>query len=117
MDLWPTFAHIIGAEKPDELLLDGQDISSLLLKGEALAEPRPFLYYSRNGNPEAIRLGKWKLHIDKQIGWNKSELGDFEVSLYDLDLDVSEQNNVVSDHPDIVDQMSKLLLQIDSELE
>ena len=52
-------------------------------KNENLPE-RPFYFYARNGELEAIRLGKWKLHTKKSIGWNEKSEGSFLVSLYDL---------------------------------
>ncbi|MDX1284860.1 MAG: sulfatase [Draconibacterium sp.] len=108
MDLFPTFEKIIQAENSGQVEFDGIDISELLENPEStsLAE-RPFYYYSRDGKCEAIRLGKWKLHIDKTRGWNSEE--EFPISLYNLENDISEQNNLAEKYPEIVKKLENLI--------
>ena len=77
---------------------------------------RPFYYYARNGEPEAVRLGKWKLHIKKSIGWNAGEKGAFPVSLYNLDEDIEEQKNLAEQYPGLVMKMTKLIEEFEIEL-
>ncbi len=110
MDLFPTFNSIIDAKIPENLKFDGVDISSLLQKPQTtkLAK-RPFFFYSRSGNIEAVRLGKWKLHIAKSRGWNKKKNGEFPISLYNLDTNVSESINVANENPKIVEQLKTLI--------
>ena len=75
-----------------------------------------FYYYARNGKVEAVRYGKWKLHIAKSLGWNKKQ-GEFPVSLYDLEADVSEKNNVASEYPGVVEQLKKMISDFDTTLD
>ncbi len=118
LDLFPTLAKLSGAEIPGGLVMDGLDISDLLTGADSTQLPdRPFLYYARNGKPEAVRLGKWKLHIAKTIGWNKKEQGDFEPALYDLTNDIAEKNNLAKAHPDLVKELTKLMTDFDSSLD
>lgn len=110
MDLLPTLAKISGSKIPVELEIDGIDISNLWESPESVElEDRPFFYWSRDGEIEAVRLGDWKLHIKKTRGWNKKEQGDFPLSLYNLKNDISEKNNVADQHPDIVNELSILI--------
>ncbi|WP_186758121.1 sulfatase family protein [Echinicola salinicaeni] len=110
LDLYPTLAHIAGAKIPEGLKMDGIDISKYLYAPEKENLPdRPFYYYARNGKVEGIRLGKWKLHIEKSIGWNQEENGTFKVSLYNLDEDVSEERNVADKYPNIVKKLSDMI--------
>jgi len=114
LDLYPTFAEFTGSEIPDYLSLDGTDIGELLQDPENTRLPeRPFYFYARNGEAEAVRLGKWKLHIKKSIGWDAGEKGVFPVSLYNLHKDVEEQNNVADQYPDIVNQLTELIDEFD----
>jgi arylsulfatase A-like enzyme len=116
MDLMPTLAGIINAEIPEELILDGLDISDNILgSGDSSIPERPFYYYARNGDLEAMRLGKWKLHTGKTIGWNGGE--PFKTALYNLDVNVSESENIADEHPEIVDKMKGMMSEFDLSLE
>ena len=115
MDLFPTLQQIVKAEAPEGLEFDGRDISELLANPELKTVPeQPFFYYSRNGNCEAVRSGKWKLHIGKSRGWNSEET--FPVSLYNLETDISEKNNLAEDYPEMVDKLKLLILEFDKSL-
>lgn len=110
MDLMPTLASIAGANIPEGLSFDGADIESLLVNPEKTDLPdRPFYYWSRDGEIEAVRLGEWKLHIKKTRGWNTAEQGDFPVSLYNLNEDISEQNNLAMKNPEKVEELFELI--------
>jgi arylsulfatase A-like enzyme len=96
MDILPTIARLISAEIPEDHTVDGRDISDTLL-GESVAprHDRPFHYYGRDRQLQAIRLGKWKLHLLRN-------------ELYDLDQDIGEQLNLAESHPEIVGRLSAL---------
>ena len=117
IDLFPTLAKISGAKIPEELIIDGIDISEFLLSPETkkLLE-RPFYFYARNGEVEAVRLGKWKLHIEKSIGWDINLNGVFPVSLYNLELDITEKNNVANQFPNIVKKLTNMVKEFDAEI-
>lgn len=113
-DLLPTFVNLTGGKTPENLVLDGRDISELLLHPENYkSQAFELLYYGRSGGLEAYTDGKWKLHIAKQLGWGKEE---FPVSLYNLDEDVQESKNLASENPEKVKTMKKRMLLLDSEL-
>ena len=115
LDLYPTFAKITGTEIPDDLTLDGIDIGELLQNPESTRlQERPFYFYARNGEAEAVRLGKWKLHIKKSIGWDAGEKGVFPVSLYNLHEDIEEQKNVADQYPNVVKKLANLINEFDA---
>lgn len=117
MDLFPTLAGILDAEIPTGHLFDGMDISKLLEKPASVQLPeRPLYFYARNGKPEAVRMGKWKLHLDKSVGWNQKDNGAFRVSLYNLDEDIAEQQDVSGQFPDVVEKLSASIRDFDSQL-
>ncbi len=93
MDLLPTFAAICRADAPNDRIIDGSDISTLVgLPGDPPDADRAFFYIG-GANIEAVRVGRWKLHVRK----GGAEL--FE--LYDLDADIGESTNVADQHPEI----------------
>lgn len=114
LDLYPTFAEITGSDISDVLSLDGTDIGELMQDPEsAWVQERPFYFYARNGEAEAVRVGKWKLHIKKSIGWDAGGKGVFPVSLYNLYEDVEEQKNVADQYPELVKQLTELIIEFD----
>jgi N-acetylgalactosamine-6-sulfatase len=111
VDFLPTVCALAGVELPDELKLDGEDVSDILLTGQA--RPRKGALYwewrsSVAGNPDfapppiAIRDGNWKLLTD---------LDRSRVELYNIPGDPAEIENVAAAHPDIVERLSRLALQ------
>ena len=118
LDLLPTLAKIVGYSIPKNLILDGRDISDLLKNPEKVkVSDRPFIYYARNGMPEAIQLGNWKLHIAKSLGWDtKIEGIPFPISLYNLKDDIGEKNNVAELFPEKVKELSELLEKLDKNI-
>jgi len=115
MDLLPTFVHLAGGQLPDDLEIDGYDMSELLFKpGEAVTPYKAFYYFARNGELEAVREGDWKLHVAKK-GWDKKQ-GEFPVTLYNLKEDIGETNNVAEKFPEVVKRLKKLMEEKDKSL-
>jgi arylsulfatase A-like enzyme len=102
MDLFPTFARLAGADIPDDRVIDGRDISALLL-GEANAKtPHDRFFYQQGGRLRAVRSGPWKLFSSGE--------------LYNLDKDLAEQTNVAADHPGDVARLRQLLREFEADL-
>lgn len=117
LDLLPTMAQLADVPLPQDREIDGVDISGLLLN-ETNESPRQTFFFYQMGQLQAVRSGKWKLHLplkDKKRNWGPSE-GPQETQLYDLEADISESNNVAAEHPDVVDALLQLAEQARSEL-
>lgn len=99
IDLLPTFASIAGAEIPIERIIDGKDISKILVRPDAQSPRNSFFYYQKL-RLGAVRLGKWKL-----VFGHKAENAP---ELYNLKKDIGEQNNVAGRYPQIVKKLRKL---------
>ena len=93
MDLLPTFASLSGGVLPADRILDGRDISPLMLGKTGAKSPHEAFYYFRQHDLEAVRSGRWKL-IRKS--------GD----LYDLQQDIGETRDVSASHPDVADRLN-----------
>lgn len=61
---------------------------------------RPF-FYILGGNIEAVRLGRWKLHVRK---WT-----DERFRLYDLETDIGERHDVLDEQPEVVADLLALI--------
>ena len=109
MDLMPTLAAMARSEIKSEKKIDGIDVSKVLFNGGE--SPRnEFVYYSARGNLEGIRRGAWKLLIKGAKGKRVSYL-------FNLEKDLSEKNNLIQAHPELVSQLSKRMLELDAEIE
>ena len=55
------------------------------------------------GGQQAVRMGRWKA-IRADIS-----KGNMEISLYDLDNDIREQNNVAEAHPEVITEVERIM--------
>lgn len=62
MDLLPTIAGLIGAERP-RLPIDGLDILPILEGREGARTPHEAIYFYAGEELQAVRSGDWKLHV------------------------------------------------------
>ena len=108
LDLMPTLASITKGVLPKDRPTDGRNIENLLLNPSIEFEEFPFFYFSRTGQLEAVRLGKWKLHIAKSLGWDHKSAA-FPLSLYDLENDIGESENLASQFPEVVRNLKRLI--------
>jgi len=115
VDLMATCADIVGAELPDNA---GEDsISNLpVWQGKPLDTSlrEATIHHSVDGS-FSIRKGKWKLEMCAGSGgWSTPRPGEEceglpPIQLYDLDTDISEQQNVHDEHPAVVEDLKALL--------
>ena len=111
IDLLPTAVALAGGTLPATPVIDGRDISPLLL-GTATQSQREAHYYFRGYNLEAVRQGPWKLAIVPQHeSMGMAMLADASgpaPRLYNLAQDIGEKSNVAGEHPDLVAKLEAL---------
>ena len=122
LDMMPTLAKIAGGKVPDDRIIDGRDISSLLHAddpSQVELPERPFYYYQHT-HLQAVRFGKWKLHVARpaQPSWcprwaghiKKEDVIDFpQPTLYDLENDIGETTDVAADNPEVLSELLELI--------
>lgn len=116
-DFMATAAAIVNQPLPDNAAEDSYNILPYL-KGQTNKEIREAtVHLSIDGN-FAIRQGKWKLELcPGSGGWEAPKnAAAYQqklplVQLYDLSVDIKEQNNVQAKHPDVVKHLTDLLQQ------
>lgn len=120
LDLFPTFATLSGATLPEDLTLDGADLSDFL-KGNTPHSKDNYFYYFRGDVAEAVRDKKWKLRLSPfdEFSGEMASAGATRVQaeLYNLEDDPSERFNVADSHPDVVDRLTKQLARFAEETE
>jgi arylsulfatase len=118
LDILPTFTTLAGAKTPKNRDLDGEDISRLLAGRFDEARMEKVYYYYLRTTLQAVRQGKWKLHLPRPAKrpWlapfaqnkhihPKDDAAFGEPLLYDLESDVSETTNVAQANPKVVKQL------------
>lgn len=118
IDMLPTCVALAGGKVPAEPVIDGRDISSLLL-GKTTEPQREAHYYFSSYNLQAVRQGPWKLAIATQpetMGKAAADDAKINPRLYNLDTEINEQTNLADKHPDIVAKLIVLAEKMSAEL-
>jgi arylsulfatase A len=105
-DWMPTLMDAVGSKETVPKETDGISLLPTLL-GTGQPE-RPYLYreFPSYGGQQTIRVGKWKA-----VRQNMQK-GNLEIELYDINADISEQNDVAEDYPEIVNRLAQLMEQV-----
>ena len=115
-DIMATCADVLGTKLPENAAEDSVSFLPALAgndNGKPLREA--LVHHSINGS-FAIRQGDWKLLLSPDSGgWSAPRPGSPaakglpSMQLYDLANDKAESRNVQAEHPEIVNQLTKLL--------
>jgi len=110
MDLLPTFARLAGTEPPKDRIIDGKDVWPLLTCKEGSKSPHEAFYYYQIEQLQAVRSGKWKLHLPLEAKYNhgRRNTGSSPLRLFDLSNDVKETVDVSAQHPEVVKRLLTL---------
>lgn len=120
IDILPSLAAITGASLPTHTI-DGKDMSALMLgKENAAPHQHAYYFYYKSNELHAVMSGdgRWKLYFPHRYRSLNGRTGtdngmpipydqnDLEaVELYDLFHDISEQKNVIEQHPEVVQRL------------
>ncbi len=111
-DWMPTLLDLVGAKTGAPESIDGISIAPTLLGKEQ--PERDFLYreFPSYGGQQAVWLGeRWK-GIRRDLmprGKKKPEEIAVKTELYDLQADPAESNDLAAKHPEVVEQIEKLM--------
>lgn len=93
-DLLPTFVRIAGGTLKQELPLDGMDMSTVLLEGQASPRKEIVIEIAGSVRLPSLRQGDFKL-VGKE--------------LYNIVTDPSEKTDIAAQHPELVAEMDARL--------
>ncbi len=115
IDLLPTVAKLAGAEVSKEKIIDGLDIWPLLAAKRNVHSPHDALYFYWGRGLQAVRSGKWKLHLPHpyqhlEKAGNDGKPGRYVteqigLSLFDLEKDIGETTNVAGQNPEVMKRL------------
>jgi hypothetical protein len=96
MDLMPTLASLASASIPEGFTVDGGNMASMLTSpASAKSTGDIFLYFRPHGQLGAVRNAEgWKYHFKQK-------------ALYYLPKDIAEENNVASQHPEVIQRLKR----------
>lgn len=119
IDLLPTAVALAGGALPDTPVIDGRDMSSVLLGGSTVS-PREAQYYFSNYQLQAVRQGAWKLALAPQVEtMGKGAAADAKGKaprLYNLDKEIGERTNVAAQYPETVAKLMTLADRMNAEI-
>lgn len=104
IDFYPTFANLASVSLPRDRIIDGKDISDLILKKTSVSPRKQVFYFDQGRGLKAIRHGDWKLFPGEQP------------QLYNLVKDIGEKNNLASEFPELVERLTSFALKFEVEL-
>ncbi len=99
MNIFPTILSAANVSKPQNLKLDGVDLSPFLYQNKPIEKRTLFWLFK---NQKAVRRGPWKLWVRQQ---NEKE----KIELYNLDNDLAETTDISSQHKEIVQSLLNAL--------
>ncbi len=109
MDILPTFCKMADGQAPADRIIDGHDISDLLI-GKTTGSPYQVFYYYQLEQLQAVRVGDWKLHLPLDSVYVNIHRATWQperpLGLYDLANDFSEKHEMSALHPEIVRKLS-----------
>jgi arylsulfatase A-like enzyme len=103
-DIFPTVAEISGASVPEDI--DGISFLPTLLGNPENQKEHEYMYWEfhERGGRQAVRKGNWKL-----VKYNVLDPEKTTTELYNLETDLGEENNVAEQHPEIVEELLKIM--------
>ena len=109
IDLLPTFVALAGGTVPATPVIDGRDITPILM-GQSKESAREAHYYFASYDLQAVRQGRWKLALSPQPeGMGKQAAKTAAgLRLYDLDAEIGERTDVAAQHPEVVAKLKAL---------
>lgn len=122
MDVLPTVVNLTQSQMPRMNAVDGKDIWPLLTAAPGAKTPYEVFFFVNKNEVEAVRAGRWKLHVphlyrvvntpgkDGLPGDQDNYGGAEGLALYDVEADPAESKNVADQHPDLVKKLTQLIL-------
>ncbi len=109
-DFLPTACEVAGVAQPENI--DGISYLPTLLGQDQPKHEYLYWEFHEKGGRLAVRKGKWKA-----VKYDVLKNPDQPIELYDLSVDIGEENDVADAHPEVVAEMAALMKQSRTESE
>ncbi|MGB3585223.1 MAG: sulfatase [Tunicatimonas sp.] len=111
LDILPTIAQWTKSSVPSDRVIDGFSLAPLFLDENASSPYTSFFYYQKE-QLQAVRSGKWKLHLALDSTYRSIHHPGFKegrnAELYNLEDDRQEQHNIAAHQPEIIRQLEHM---------
>lgn len=110
MDWFPTFCKIVGAEIPQDRVIDGRDLSTVLFEN-GTREGNEFLYYM-GADQRAYQEEGWKVKrpfVGYQGSPGMKAVAPHDTLLFNLKSDPGETQNLAKGNPEKLAQMMRAM--------
>ncbi|NVJ46344.1 MAG: sulfatase [Cytophagia bacterium] len=120
IDVLPTLAEVTGSALPAQTI-DGKSVWKIWTGETSVSPQEAYYFYYHVNELQGVRYKNWKLyfpHTYRSLNGREGGKGGLpvpyenlkfeEIALYDLSKDISETNNVASEHPDVVEEIKTL---------
>ena len=101
-DFLPTACDIAGITSPEHI--DGISFLPAMIGGDQMEHDYLYWEFMERKGRQGIRNGNWKA-----VKYDMSNNPDAPIQLYDLSVDIGEENNIASAHPEVVSEMEDLM--------
>jgi len=112
VDVFPTILELAGLPEPDDRILDGQSLASVL---EGDSSPHGPIYYHQISTLRGVRLGQFKYHdrhgvfFGNPMDWPWGPMSKRGPWLFDLASDPDESYDVSDKYPETTRQLRGVL--------
>lgn len=116
LDLFSTVCNLAGAEVPADRIMDSFNLLPTLFEGKP--SPRNLFFYYRGTEIFAVRKGDYKAHLITEGAYTKNNNKTVHNPplLYHIQNDPSEKYNISDQHPEIIEDILKDLVEHKSKL-
>lgn len=107
-DVLPTMAELTAQPAPEQT--DGISFLPTLMGKIHAQKKHTYLYWEhrKRQSDKAVRMGKWKaVYYAKGKGKHDDVVG--KLQLFNLEKDLGEQDNVAAQHPEIIQQIERIM--------
>jgi len=119
IDFFPTLLKMAGLSNPQDRIIDGKDISGLLL-GSSKTTPHDALFFYHHNELEGVRVGKWKYYrkinlykYPAPVNKKFASIAGGKLSswplLYDMEIDPMEAYNLADNEPELIKKMEIIM--------
>lgn len=128
IDIMATVASIVGAELSEQTI-DSYDLSELWTGKETESKRKDYYYYQHRNHLSAVRNDTWKLVLphtyrsyetklpgNDGVGGGNDNITLTEMELYNMIADPGERYNLISKHPEVVEEMLEIVEEAREEL-
>ncbi len=129
VDVLPTVCGLLGLEKPNDVHLDGSDLTPVLTGKGEFKRHQPLFWHLQKSRPiVALRDGDFSLVADPDYELSKNNMfkeawiptikkgGYTNFQLFNLKADPNQTTNLASQHPEKLDSLKKQLLKINASI-